>query len=74
MADTVEVCGGSRYLIRVLNRLGISVAADTHDRLVTEVAEKQKAKPVWTELPPDTFTVASTDNIDFLQSCCCVLW
>ena len=68
VADTVEVNGGSRQLIRILNRLGTSVAADTHDRLVTDVAEKQKAKPLWSELSPDIFTVASTDNIDFLQS------
>ena len=27
VADTVEVNGGSRYLIRVLNRLGVSVCA-----------------------------------------------
>ena len=34
VADTVEVCGGSRKLIRVLNRLGACVSADTHDRLM----------------------------------------
>ena len=34
VADTVEVCGGSRQLIRVLNRLGACVSTDTHDRLV----------------------------------------
>ena len=68
VTDTVEVCGGSRQLIRVLNRLGACVSADTHDRLVTNVAEKQKDKSVWSELSPDVFTVASADNIDFLQS------
>ena len=68
VTDTVEVCGGSRQLIRVLNRLGACVSADTHDRLVTDVAEKQKDKSVWSELSPDVFTVASADNIDFLQS------
>ena len=66
VADTIEVSGGSRILMRILNRLGGS--ADTHDRLVTKVAEKQMLKPVWNELSPNTFTVASTDNIDFLQS------
>ena len=44
VADTVEVCGGSRQLIRVLNQLGACVSADAHDRLVTDVAEKQKDK------------------------------
>ena len=47
VADTVEVNGGSRNLMRVLNRLVVSVSADTHDRLVTEVAEKQTT---WSEL------------------------
>ncbi|SMN12415.1 hypothetical protein SPBRAN_865 [uncultured Candidatus Thioglobus sp.] len=68
VADTIEVNGGSRQLIRVMNRLGVSVASDTHDRLVTEVAEKQQLKSLWCDLSPSIFTVASTDNIDFLQS------
>ena len=74
LADTVEVCGGSRELIRVLNRLGACVSADTHDRLVTSVAEQQKEKCIWSELSPDTFTVASADNIDFLQRHAAVFW
>jgi len=45
-----------------------SVSADTHDRLVTHVAEQQKDKSLWSELSQDTFTVASADNLDFLQS------
>ena len=68
VADTVEVCGGSRQLMRILNRLGACVSPDTHDRLVTYVAEQQEKASLWSELSPDTFTVASTDNIDFLQS------
>ena len=44
VADTVEVCGGSRQLLKVLNRLGVSVSADTHDRLVTYVAEEDSPK------------------------------
>ena len=68
IADTVEVHGGSRQLIKVLNRLGACLANDTHDRLVTDVAEKQRAKPLWSELSQDVFTIASADNIDFLQS------
>ena len=38
VADTVEVCGGSWQLMRVLNRRGACVSFDTHDRLVTHVA------------------------------------
>ena len=68
VADTVEVLGGSRKLIRVLNRLGVCVSSDTHDRLVTQVAQAQKSQGVWSELPRQTFTIASVDNVDFLQS------
>jgi hypothetical protein len=68
IADTVEVCGGSRQLIKILNRLGMCVSSDTHDRLVTCIAEQQQITEPFSELSPYTFTVASADNIDFLSS------
>ena len=34
LADIVEVCGGSRQLLRILNRLGCTSSPDTHDRLL----------------------------------------
>lgn len=75
VADTVEVCGGSRRLIRILNRLGVCVSTDTHDRLVTYLAEEQRERSVWSELSQDKFTLASIDNIDFFaKSCSCLLW
>lgn len=75
VADTVEVCGGSRRLIRILNRLGVCVSTDTHDRLVTYLAEDQRERSVWSELSQDKFTLASIDNIDFFaKSCSCLLW
>jgi hypothetical protein len=68
IAETVEVCGGSRKLIRILNRIGFCVSADTHDRLVTCVAEEHMKTNIWEELSDQIFTIASADNIDFLKS------
>ena len=67
VADRVEVCGGSRELIRTLNRLGVCVSPDTHDRLVTSVAEQEKGKNLWDDLCRDTFIVNTIDNCDFGQ-------
>lgn len=64
VAETAEVNGGTRKLIRVLNRL---VSNDVHDILVTDVAEKQKAKPVWNELSPDIFTVQAQTILTFVR-------
>ena len=33
-ADIIEACGGSARLLRILNRLGVCVSADTHARYV----------------------------------------
>lgn len=67
LADTVEVCEGSRKLLKILNRLGAS-SSDTHDCFVTHVACAQRAKTVWDDLPHNTFTLASADNFDLLQN------
>ena len=68
MTDLVTTCGGSRILIKVLNQLGATVSTDTHDRFVTSVAETERERGVWDALPQHTFTVASVDNFDMLQS------
>ena len=64
----VEVCGGSRQLIRILNRLGCVSSPDTHDRFVTEHAQIKRQTSIWEEIPHNVFTVASVDNFDMLQS------
>jgi len=61
MTDVVEACGGCRQLLRILNRLGCTSSADTHDRFVTNQAESQQHHK-------DIFTVVSVDNFDMLQS------
>ena len=67
LTDTVEVCGGSRKLMKILNRVGAVCSADTHDRFVTSIAEHQRDKSVWDDLSSNVFTVASADNFDLLQ-------
>ena len=38
IVDVVEMCGGSRLLICILNRLGCATFPDTHDKFVTHHA------------------------------------
>ena len=68
LADVVEMCGGSRILIKILNQQGVAASADTHDRFVTCVSEKRREKSIWESLPENTFSIASVDNFDMLQS------
>uniref|UniRef100_A0A1X7UL74 Uncharacterized protein n=2 Tax=Amphimedon queenslandica TaxID=400682 RepID=A0A1X7UL74_AMPQE len=68
LADTIELYGGSRKLMKLFNRLGIVCSTDTHDRIVTEIAENERAKQVSQSLIPNAFTVTSVDNIDILKS------
>ena len=68
IADVTEVCGGSCQLIRFLNRLGCCSSADTHDRFVTQHAIAERQMSIWDNISANTFTVASIDNFDMLQS------
>jgi hypothetical protein len=68
LADVIETSGGSRELIKILNRLGCVGSPDTHDRFVTYHAEQEQETNVWEILSPDVFTFASVDTIDILQT------
>ena len=68
LGDAVEICGDSRQLLRILNRLGCTSSPDTHGRFVTQHANNQRTNSLWNELAPAAFMVASVDNFDMLQS------
>ena len=67
LADVVEASGGSRQLIKILNRIGCVSSTDTHDRFVTFQAEQQRNRSLWEDLNNTVFSIASTDNFDILQ-------
>ena len=67
LTDTIESQGGSALLIKILNRLGVCASADTLSRFIqykVSTFSKNKLK----SLSPDSLTVVSTDNIDFMHS------
>ena len=68
IADAVETCGGSSRLTRLLNRLGVCVSADTHARYVQYRVQKSKEEGPMSGYPDNAFTIASTDNLDFVHS------
>jgi len=69
VTDAVEICGGSRQLLRILNWLGCTSSPNTHDRYITQQANSQRSKSLWGDLSPAVFTVASVD-----KTCSCLLW
>ena len=64
----IESCGGSTQLITILNRFGICSSVDTLKRIIHSVALHRKTAGIKSLLVDKAFTVASTDNVDFLQS------
>ena len=68
LSDFIEASGGSSEIITILNRLGAVASRDTLDRHIVNVSTQRKAKGLLKSLESNVFTVATTDNIDFLQS------
>ena len=68
LADAVESNGGSVQLSKILNRIGAVASSDTLNRVILSVLQERKKQGIQSLLVSEAFTVASTDNIDFLQS------
>ena len=67
LTDLIESQGGSLDLIRILNRFGAVASSDTHRRYVQFKVQQKVSSGFLDDLNMDNFTVASVDNIDFLQ-------
>ena len=68
LSDVIESCGGLTELITILNRFGICSSVDTLKRIIHSVSLDRKTAGTRSLLVEKAFTVASTDNVDFLQS------
>ena len=68
LADAIECFGGSTELIHIFNHLGVVTSKDTHARYVEHVVTQYEEGNHLKDLIKGRFTVASLDNLDFLQS------
>ena len=68
LADVIECFEGSTNLIRIFNHLGVVTSKDTHARNVKHVVTQYEEGNHLKDLIKGRFTVASLDNLDFLQS------
>lgn len=66
LTDYIEASGGPSELITVLNRLVAS--SEILDRHIMRVSAQRKQEGLLNVLDDKSLTVATTDNIDFLQS------
>lgn len=68
LSDVIESCGGSTELITIFNRFGICSSVETLKRIIHSVSQDRKDAGTRSLLVDRAFTIASTDNVDFLQS------
>ena len=67
ITDVIDSQGGSAMLIKILNRLGVCASADTLSRYIQH-KRSNRTDAINLCLNPDSFTVVSADNIDFMHS------
>ena len=65
VTDTIDRCGGSTGLIRILNRLGVCAAADTLDRFIQHKVEECQRRGPEQDCVESLPTIISVDNIYF---------
>lgn len=68
LADAVDTSGASTELMTILNRIGAVASVDTLKRVILTVSQDRRERGIQDLLVAGKFTVASVDNIDFLQS------
>ena len=68
LADAVETMGGSSELITMFNRVGATASIPTLKQHIHTISQKRHEGGVHCLLVDKAFTIASADNIDFLQS------
>ena len=66
ITDLIEGQGGSALLIRILNRLGVCASVDTLACFIQDKVSSENSLSSF--LHPESFTIVSADNIDFLHS------
>ena len=68
LTDFIEATGGSSELISVLNKLGAVASIETLEHHIVRVSTLRKAGGLLKDMDQSTFTIASSDSIDFLQN------
>ena len=67
VTDIVDSQGGSALLVKILNRLGVCSSIDTLYRFIQHKVDSLDIKQNQ-YMDPESFTIISADNIDFLHS------
>ncbi len=67
LTDLIDSQGGSSELIRILNRFGAVASNHTHRRYVQFKVQQKMKSGYLNDLNLNNFTVATVDNIYFLQ-------
>ena len=70
ITDTVESCGGSTLLVKILNRIGVCSSADTLARSIQYRVKEREQRGYEEECSIDQNTIVSVDNIDFFTQLC----